>query len=251
MLSFPACDKLGLDDKMGSFFYDIKYTIRAWKNRPEKEKSESAPERGKQRENKREFKLPKFLKRAPEIDTVYIERTLADTLSIPESDWLYIEARDSVVVTEKGAAMIVVDKEKMTLAVLDFVSDTIMVCPIGCGRQYGNKQELTDDRTPEGVFKVRRIENSVDWVHKTRTGLSEYGVYGPHFIRLEYPPRYAIGIHGTNNPASLSKRESEGCIRVSNSDIVALSKLAYPGMSVIILPSVKDMEENVKFLLAY
>lgn len=232
-LSLSSCDKVNLGENMGSFIYDIKYTFRSLRNRPEKAESSR----------------PRRPRRCEIHDTIYIGKELPDTLSVPDADCLFIEARDSVVITEKSAAMIVVDKEKMTLAVLDFKSDTLFSCRMGCGRQYGDKQELTDDRTPEGIFKVRRIEDSSAWSHKTKTGLTEYGVYGQRFIRLELPPRHAIGIHGTNDPRTLGTRSSEGCVRVSNANIIRIASLAYPGMPVVILPSKADSEANAKFFM--
>lgn len=264
VFSLSSCDDFKIGDRMGSFIYDIRYTVRAIRNRPPREKpapsdavetdtaDTGAADRAADRHCRKEKSYGVLARLAIwkplPIDTVYIEKSLPDTLSIPESDCLYIEARDSVVLTEASAALIVVDKEKMELSVLDFASDTIMVCPIGCGHQYGNKRNADDDRTPEGVFKVRRIENSSEWCHMTRTGLSEFGVYGPKFIRLELPPKHSVGIHGTNSPGSLGKRESEGCIRVSNQNIVRLAELAYPGMPVLILPSSQDTEANCESL---
>lgn len=43
-----------------------------------------------------------------------------------------------------------------------------------------------------------------------------------------------IGIHGTNNPQTIGRAASHGCMRVANWDIVRLSKLITKGMSVVI-----------------
>lgn len=42
------------------------------------------------------------------------------------------------------------------------------------------------------------------------------------------------GIHGTNNPSSIGKIVSHGCIRMYNSDVTALSRLVSIGTPVII-----------------
>lgn len=57
------------------------------------------------------------------------------------------------------------------------------------------------------------------------------GVYGSYWMGLSKPH---YGIHGTNNPASIGKEVSLGCIRMHNKDILDLSKMVTVGTSVII-----------------
>ena len=57
------------------------------------------------------------------------------------------------------------------------------------------------------------------------------GVYGAFWMGLSKPH---YGIHGTNNPASIGKEVSLGCIRMHNKDILELSKMVTVGTSVII-----------------
>ncbi len=57
------------------------------------------------------------------------------------------------------------------------------------------------------------------------------GVYGAFWMGLSKPH---YGIHGTNNPASIGKEVSLGCIRMNNIDILELSKMVTVGTSVII-----------------
>lgn len=173
-----------------------------------------------------------------------------DTLKLALADSLFRIPADSVVLKEPNAAMIVVDKEKMSLSVLGFKSDTLFSVPMCCGHQFGDKRTTADDRTPEGVFKVRRVEDSSLWEHKLKDGSIEYGSYGPIFIRLDYPPMYRIGIHGTNLNNSLGKRQSEGCVRISNENIVRLARYAYVGMPVVITPGKKDISANAEVLSA-
>lgn len=86
-------------------------------------------------------------------------------------------------------------------------------------------------------------------------------VYGRRFFRLDYPNKqdnknyaglkrkglipknkdgeYAgqgtgIGIHGTNDPASIGHRISSGCIRMKNEDVVLLDKYIELGVQVYI-----------------
>ena len=62
------------------------------------------------------------------------------------------------------------------------------------------------------------------------------------FIRLDVPGHKGIGIHGTHKPESIGTRDTEGCIRLENSEILKLKELAYLGMVVVITPSVQDAE---------
>ena len=43
-----------------------------------------------------------------------------------------------------------------------------------------------------------------------------------------------IGIHGTNNPQTIGRAASHGCMRVANWDVIRLSKQITPGMTVVI-----------------
>lgn len=255
-----SCGGQPAGERMGSLLYDLKYTVRAIRNElfrdsdeaddqvvlidaPDRKSPFSTPanpqETGPQQPQETGPQQPQLQSQQPE--------PLVDAAA---ADRLFIVARDSVVLSERTAALIVVDKGKMTLTVLDFRSDTLLNCPMGCGREYGDKRQEKDDRTPEGVFMVRRVENSVGWAHRASDGRVHKEAYGPRFIRLEYPPRHAIGIHGTDEPSTIGLRASEGCIRISNKNVRTLASIAYPGMPVIILPSPLDVAENQKITIA-
>lgn len=67
------------------------------------------------------------------------------------------------------------------------------------------------------------------------------GAYGPLFIRLSTPGFKGIGIHGTHDPETVPGRETHGCIRLKNDDLVKLSKFVDKGTVVVILPSRTDV----------
>jgi lipoprotein-anchoring transpeptidase ErfK/SrfK len=46
------------------------------------------------------------------------------------------------------------------------------------------------------------------------------GPYGAYWLGLSKPH---YGIHGTNNPSSIGKRVSQGCIRMYNQDVTELA----------------------------
>jgi lipoprotein-anchoring transpeptidase ErfK/SrfK len=132
-----------------------------------------------------------------------------------------------------GGGWIVVSKEKMTLFLYDSRDELIISYPIACGKASGNKQRPGDNKTPEGTFKVSQIQDASGWWYGPEGGRF-LGAYGPHFIRLETPPHKGIGIHGTHKPSSIGTRDTEGCIRLKNEDLVQLLKHIYIGMPVTI-----------------
>ena len=54
---------------------------------------------------------------------------------------------------------------------------------------------------------------------------------GVCWIGLNKP---GIGIHGTNNPQTIGRAQSHGCMRTANWDVIRLSKLVTKGMKVVI-----------------
>ena len=62
-----------------------------------------------------------------------------------------------------------------------------------------------------------------------RVPLDGRQVYGTHWLGLD-KPRY--GIHGTNNPDSIGRAVSLGCIRLQNRDVERLYHLVFVGTPV-------------------
>lgn len=129
---------------------------------------------------------------------------------------------------------IVVDKLNLQLFVIEG-SDTLFSAPICVGSNIGNKVKKGDHRTPEGVFSISQIQSSSKWKHDFGDGKGEIrGAYGPWFFRLRTPRWTGIGIHGTCFPESIGKRESEGCVRLRNEDLIKLKPLIKIGMKVVV-----------------
>ncbi|WP_139492360.1 L,D-transpeptidase [Brevibacillus dissolubilis] len=93
--------------------------------------------------------------------------------------------------------------------------------PVGLGR--------TATQTPRGEFK---IINKVPWPDSYPGG--PLTVYGTFWMGLSAPH---YGIHGTNNPASIGKYVSHGCIRMYNRDVEQLASLVSIGTEVKIRPN--------------
>ena len=112
--------------------------------------------------------------------------------------------------------------------------------PIALGKNAGQKEVVGDMKTPNGSFPVDEVLGSSDWTHDFGDGKGEIaGAYGPYFISLDTSTLSGgawdgIGIHGTHDPASIGTCASEGCIRMHNSDLLALKKQISVGTQVTI-----------------
>lgn len=147
------------------------------------------------------------------------------------------------------AKFIIVSKQAMTLDVFDPSGKAIMSVPIACGKNYGDKKESNDLKTPEGVFRVSEIADASGWLHDFKDGKGDIkGAYGNYFIRLVTPGHQGIGIHGTHDPQSIGMRATEGCLRLHNKDIDKLAKIVDSYTVVVINPSKMDILESNKVI---
>ena len=132
------------------------------------------------------------------------------------------------------AALIVISKESMSLAVYDFCSRLLVSYPIACGKGIGNKEKPGDMKTPEGAFSVQQIQDARTWSHDFGDGKGEIkGAYGPNFISL-VTGWDGIGIHGTHAPESIGTMVSEGCVRMRNGELLELLPYVEVGTKVTI-----------------
>lgn len=76
--------------------------------------------------------------------------------------------------------------------------------------------------TPRGIFRIKN------------KAINPGGSFGARWLGLTAPGgRY--GIHGTNNPSSIGKAVSNGCIRMYNSDVIEVADLVPVGTVVEII----------------
>jgi len=75
--------------------------------------------------------------------------------------------------------------------------------------------------TPTGHYKIINKE------------LNPGGPFGVRWMGLNVPGG-GYGIHGTNNPNSIGKDISHGCIRMYNNDVIELNNLVQIGTPVTI-----------------
>lgn len=76
--------------------------------------------------------------------------------------------------------------------------------------------------TPTGTFKIVNKE------------LNPGGPFGVRWLGLNASPG-SYGIHGTNNPSSIGKSISHGCIRMYNNDVIELNNIVTIGTPVTII----------------
>jgi lipoprotein-anchoring transpeptidase ErfK/SrfK len=127
-------------------------------------------------------------------------------------------------------ARVVVRKSDFMLELVTGAGTERFRVGIGSNPDGGDKKAVGDCRTPEGTFAIVSIEDSSDWERDGRLS------YGPLFLRLECPPWEGIGIHGTDEPESVGRRSSLGCIRMRNEELRKLAAAVRVGTEVTILP---------------
>ena len=119
---------------------------------------------------------------------------------------------------------ILVSKSKNTLILQTKEGKEIKVYTVATGKH---------NCTPVGEFTVTdKVENP--------TWYSEEGVFPPGNpknilgVRWIGISKKSYGIHGTNDPSSLGKQVTQGCVRMRNEEVTELYKLVTPGTPVII-----------------
>lgn len=98
--------------------------------------------------------------------------------------------------------------------------------------------------TPPGTWRIVGIAQMPTF--RWDKSVLEYGVRSDNFYELPIGPnnpvgvmwialnRPGIGIHGTNQPQTIGRSASHGCMRTANWDVVRLAKLITKGMTVVI-----------------
>lgn len=132
---------------------------------------------------------------------------------------------------------LVIDKPAFTLTIVDSLGFEIKHYGVALAARYGKKTKNGDGKTPEGAFRINQLLNSRGLSHDFCDGKGPVaGAYGPWFLRLDVPGTRQIGIHGTHKPESIGTRDTEGCIRLRNEDIIDLKQRVSVGTWVFITP---------------
>ncbi len=97
---------------------------------------------------------------------------------------------------------------------------------------------------PKGFWNLKNSVELPEWRYDKK--LLETGVRGKEYLRIPPGPnnpvgviwngltKSGIGIHGTNNPRTIGRARSAGCIRLANWDAARIPDLVRPGAVVVV-----------------
>lgn len=156
--------------------------------------------------------------------------TYEKTYNVADIDDKAVEYKTAV---NKANCFFVVSKKEYRLYVYEVTGkDTALVAhyPVCYAKNTADKTGDGDCCTPESPldkpFTISQIVDATIWNHDFGWGMIP--AYGNYFMRLDIasskvPANHSIGIHGsTNNAESVPGRDSEGCIRLRDADIIKL-----------------------------
>lgn len=146
-----------------------------------------------------------------------------------------------------GGQSLLIDKGAFELTLFDADGIPIMVFPVATGLNPGDKKVAGDHKTPEGTFTITSIENKSRVTFDYHDGKGPVFAYGPWFFRLKTGFQ-GIGIHGTcpERDHLIGTRDSHGCIRLHNEDLLKLYPYVFVGMKVVIVPGIEDLRVDGK-----
>ncbi|WP_394217789.1 L,D-transpeptidase [Halobacillus trueperi] len=127
---------------------------------------------------------------------------------------------------------------KATHEVVLYQSDQVLFkAPAAIGK--------TKDLTPEGQFNVKVKAKDPYYRKKDIPGGDPKNPLGSRWIGFDArgTDGRIYGIHGTNQPDSIGKSVSAGCIRMNNKDVEALFEMVPTEADVLIVDSEKGMPD--------
>lgn len=135
-----------------------------------------------------------------------------------------------------GAPFVIVNKSNNELA---FIQDNKVQTVVSVGT--GKKQELT----PEGLFTIVVKAKNPYFRRNDIPGGDPKNPLGSRWIGFDAmgTDGRIYGIHGTNQPASIGKYVSQGCIRTQNEVITSLFPLIPLGTKILVTTSGKSFEK--------
>lgn len=134
-----------------------------------------------------------------------------------------------------GSPFVIVNKSKNELALIN-ENKVQTVVSVGTGR--------TQDLTPEGLFTVTVKAKEPYFRRENIPGGDPKNPLGARWIGFDAKGTdgRTYGIHGTNQPATIGKYVSQGCIRAQNEVISSLFPLIPLGTKILVTSSKKSFE---------
>ncbi|MBO9129747.1 L,D-transpeptidase [Bacillus sp. 165] len=138
-----------------------------------------------------------------------------------------------------GDPYLIINKQTNKLAYID-KGMIQKVFPVGTGK--------TQELTPEGEFDIVMKVVKPWYIKKNIPGGSPKNPLGSRWLGFNAlgTTGNKYGIHGTNNPSSIGKYVSQGCIRMNNKDVEFLYDRIPIGTKVFIVKSAKSFEQLAK-----
>ena len=135
-----------------------------------------------------------------------------------------------------GDPFVIVNKSTNELALID-ENKVQTVVSIGTGK--------TKELTPEGLFTITVKAKDPYYRRKDIPGGDPNNPLGSRWIGFdaEGTDGRIYGIHGTNQPASIGKYVSQGCIRMQNEVISSLYPVIPLGTKILVTSTNKSFEE--------
>lgn len=135
-----------------------------------------------------------------------------------------------------GDPFIIVNKQKNEMA---FVNENRIqtVVSVATGQ--------TEDLTPEGLFTITVKAVNPYYRKKDIPGGSPENPLGTRWIGFDANDTdgRTYGFHGTNQPESIGKNVSQGCIRLQNEAVESLYDYIPLGTKIVVTSSTKSFEE--------
>lgn len=140
---------------------------------------------------------------------------------------------------KSGAPFLIVNKAVNQLAFINH-STIQEIFPVGTGKS----QELT----PEGLFTVKVKAVNPYYRKKNIPGGDPRNPLGTRWIGFDAKNTNGriYGVHGTNQPYSVGKYISNGCVRLRNSDVERLYQQVPLGTKILIVTSKENFTSLAK-----
>lgn len=105
--------------------------------------------------------------------------------------------------------------------------------------------EKTEDLTPEGFFTITVKAVEPYYRKKDIKGGDPSNPLGTRWIGFDAAETDGriYGIHGTNDPASIGKYSSQGCIRMQNEAVESLYEMVPIGTKILVVTSSENYEQ--------
>lgn len=138
-----------------------------------------------------------------------------------------------------NAPFVIVNKQTNKLAFIDH-SEVQKVYPVATG--------ATNELTPNGLHTIIVKAKDPYYRKKNIPGGSSENPLGSRWIGFDAKDTDGriYGVHGTNQPSSIGKRISAGCIRMNNKHVEALFDKLPIGTKIMITSTDKSFEEIAK-----